>query len=244
MTPRGDAVDPDVYCRNARSSGAIDTFAPIVRAVVGDRVRREPWESTRAPAPRAVIRAAALDDVGVSRERSRRRRRRRCSTSRGSVREACDGCGGYAGTATTPAYRQPKNARDEIESGRIQQQRAIARAARHARAAPTRRARARVQLGEGASRSLVSPSTRKVKATSLALLRRARAKQIDERLVRRAHASASAERASPTRSSATRAGGRSSASSRGRERTASRTASRFRSRSASTQRDVSIGGRK
>ncbi len=105
-TPFGSPVEPDVYWRNASVSSAASG-------------RRQPDSTPSGSASVATQRSAASSGA-CSKSASLMswmkavvsttlaRESRMMARSRGSVRSSRAGSGGYAGTATSPAYRQPK----------------------------------------------------------------------------------------------------------------------------------------
>ena len=137
MTPLGSLVEPDVYCRKAIvspvSSGICQSpGSPSGSASVATNV-------TRSASPLSAAHAVSVaSDASVVSTRP-------MSASSNIPTVRCmllASCGSGAGTATTPAYRQPRNAgRKSIasacrsrtgrsRSGRVASQAAIARASR------------------------------------------------------------------------------------------------------------------
>src|SRR5437868_817689 len=108
ITPLGAAVEPEVYWSSARVEGvrAGRHHAPAsssVSASVGSQPSAEKAGSWDAKAwARPLISAVVSTTAGCALLTIARRR--------GRVRWRRAGSGGYAGTATMAAYRQPKNA--------------------------------------------------------------------------------------------------------------------------------------
>ena len=108
MTPFGAAVEPDVYCKRASESGSNG----------GSRQRRATAGSSRSVATRRAARSAGTN--GAMRLSARTTRGPPSATTLASSSRlwaSRSGRGGYAGTGTTPAYWQPKNAETNASPG-------------------------------------------------------------------------------------------------------------------------------
>ena len=113
ITPRGAAVDPDVYCSNARSSGAIaravaaatPTIPSSVRSASVSACASHASTGTSSHRPRSSKPSARDVSLVVSTIAGRASSTTGCSRGRSRARR-----GAATGTATTPALRQPRNA--------------------------------------------------------------------------------------------------------------------------------------
>ena len=153
ITPLGAPVEPDVYCRKARS--------PPVRGA-GERVSStgicadtcttgstppRPANDGRVAPTAAVVSTQAASASAVMRSMRSAPRLRR---------------GGYAGTATTPAYRHPTNARAKsIPGGKSSSARSPGAACRATWAATARASRSSSAYVHQSDTS--SPFSRKVR---------------------------------------------------------------------------------
>lgn len=108
ITPFGRPLEPEVYWRKATDFGSgdgADQPAPAPSAIVSTASQGASWTSgivraavsTAARIPAVVSTAAGCASSAMP-------------ASRSSPRARCAGWGRYAGTATTPAYRQPNSA--------------------------------------------------------------------------------------------------------------------------------------
>src|SRR6266511_2955320 len=107
-TPRGCAVEPEVYCRNATESSP--TPGSVQAAASGPEPSSVASQGREASSGASAANASAAptnaDVVSTSRGRASPATARSRATS-GAQRA---GLGGYTGTATAPAYREPKKA--------------------------------------------------------------------------------------------------------------------------------------
>ena len=106
ITPFGEPVEPDVYCRKARScpTSGRGEHVPVIPAATlttGSGRPRIAKDGRDAPTLAVVSTQIASASSMMRSMRSAPRFRR----------------GGYAGTATTPAYRQPTKARRKSMPG-------------------------------------------------------------------------------------------------------------------------------
>ena len=103
ITPRGSPVDPDVYWSIARSDADGANVLARSPSPCSDETSIQRTSLGALPSA-SQLSSRAASDACTSATRA-------CESAmmpwtRGSARR---GLGGYAGTATTPAYRQPKN---------------------------------------------------------------------------------------------------------------------------------------
>ena len=131
MTPRGVAVEPDVYCRKARLSGVRDGSRHLAESASQSSISVVCQGSAGNPGSSASISATSTWTSAVLRIATGH-----ASSTIDRNRPRLRGRGGYAGTATAPAYRQPKNA--ATNSSPARREAAPARLPRQAPAAPRR----------------------------------------------------------------------------------------------------------
>jgi len=99
----GALVEPDVYCRKANDeasmAGAVQSAAALVSML-----------SDASQAMFATLAASRVRSRVVAQRAHGHRGRGAASCATAMRRSKRRGCGGYTGTATAPAYKQPKNA--------------------------------------------------------------------------------------------------------------------------------------
>ncbi|GMU11507.1 hypothetical protein ASNO1_77610 [Corallococcus caeni] len=107
ITPLGVPVLPDVYWRKA-SVSAVTAGARHAEASSGDRASVASHFTSRSSGA-CSNRNSAIDSTNDVVNTTVARASWMMARSRGSVRSSREGSGGYAGTATAPADRHPKN---------------------------------------------------------------------------------------------------------------------------------------
>ena len=128
ITPRGAAVEPEVYCRKARvrpaapgsrQARAADASRASVatQAAAPSRSRRPPEGLERAGAAPAATARAQRSMVLVGPSTTSGRASSTTATARARLRSGDRHRGGKTGTAATRAYRHPKNAATKSSPG-------------------------------------------------------------------------------------------------------------------------------
>jgi len=105
-TPRGVPVEPEVYWRNATASALRPGSRHASASLAGTASVASQRSARRSDA--SSVSGSTISEMPDVVSATRAPQSATSAWSRGSVRPSRIGSGGYAGTATTPAYRHPR----------------------------------------------------------------------------------------------------------------------------------------